>query len=258
MTEFEKYKKFIADNIFATSQDSLPRELLIKTDDIISIYYAPFDYINRRSRVVICGLTPGIRQALLALSEAHKQLKLGKNMNEVLKRAKEEASFGGSMRHNLIKILDFIGLNHKLGLSSCARLFSTDTHLVHYTSALRYPVFKNGGNYSGSPNILKHPLLVEQFNSYFLEEVKAIPIDCIWIPLGPKVSTVFGYMEKKGILTSERVFHGLPHPSGANAERIAYFLREKESINLSSKTNAKVIDAARSAILKKITALHWE
>ena len=54
------------------------------------------------------------------------------------------------MRTNLVKMLDHIGANHYLRLSSSAELFGTRKDLVHYTSALRYPVFKNGENYSGS------------------------------------------------------------------------------------------------------------
>jgi len=45
-------------------------------------------------------------------------------------------------------------------------------------------------------------------------------------PLGPKVAQVFEMLIKQGVLDSNQILFGLPHPSGANAERIAYFLRK--------------------------------
>ncbi|MBU2009852.1 MAG: hypothetical protein KJ624_08480 [Chloroflexi bacterium] len=250
---FNKYRDFIGGHSF--SSNCLPRELLMDSDGVISVFYAPFDYVNGSSKVVICGITPGVQQALLALDEAHRQLNLGKSVNEVLKLAKERASFGGPMRRNLVQMLDFVRLSHKLGLQSCSQLFSSDTNLVHYTSALRYPVLRNGGNYNGSPDMTKHPLLARQVDSYLVEEVNTLPTNAIWIPLGPNVSSVLRHLETRGILKPDRVLHGLPHPSGANAERISYFLAQKEKSRLSPKTDGVAIDNARRAILAKIAGL---
>jgi hypothetical protein len=48
------------------------------------------------------------------------------------------------------------------------------------------------------------------------------------------------------------VLAGLPHPSGANAERISYFLGRKSKEALSSKTNATKIDEAKLVLLKQL------
>lgn len=45
---------------------------------------------------------------------------------------------------------------------------------------------------------------------------------------------------------------GMPHPSGANAERIAYFLGRKPKAALSAKTNADTIDAMKSQLLAQL------
>ena len=56
-------------------------------------------------------------------------------------------------------------------------------------------------------------------------------------------------------MKAERILHGLPHPSGANAERVAYFLGRKERAALSSKTNGAQLDAARQALLAQMDGL---
>jgi hypothetical protein len=45
----------------------------------------------------------------------------------------------------------------------------------------------------------------------------------------------------------------LPHPSGANAERIAYFLGNKARESLSIKTNPDLLDQAKVKILEKLS-----
>ena len=56
-------------------------------------------------------------------------------------------------------------------------------------------------------------------------------------------------------IASCQVLAGLPHPSGANAERIQYFLGRKDASRLSEKTNASLLDAARAALFSKVTQL---
>ena len=57
-------------------------------------------------------------------------------------------------------------------------------------------------------------------------------------------------------MKKDRILDGLPHPSGANAERIAYFLGRKNKDALSVKTNAEKLDHAKSSMIRKIQALN--
>ncbi|WP_213064132.1 hypothetical protein [Acinetobacter indicus] len=115
-------------------------------------------------------------------------------------------------------------LNKKLNIESTASLFNEDAHLVHTTSVLRHPVFVGKKDYSGSnPSMIKHPLMLGSIETYLKQEIHQLP-NAIYIPLGPKVAQVFEMLIKQGVLDSNQVLFGLPHPSGANAERIAYFL----------------------------------
>jgi hypothetical protein len=126
---------------------------------------------------------------------------------------------------------------------------------MHVTAVLRQPIFVNGKNYNGaSPNMLTTPLLQAQILDYFAFEAGATP-DALYVPLGPKVSLALSWLARRGVLDEARILHGIPHPSGANAERIAYFLGRKQKAALSSRTNGSQIDADRLALRGKMAAL---
>ena len=40
------------------------KNFLIKKENNIEIYYAPFDYINSKAKIMIVGITPGLQQIL--------------------------------------------------------------------------------------------------------------------------------------------------------------------------------------------------
>lgn len=254
MSHFAQFQPLIADATdFAGTP--LPTALRMSQEGTLETFYAPLDYINPQARVVICGITPGLQQATRALQEAQLQLRAGTAVEQARKLAKQTASFAGAMRSNLIALLDAIGLQQHLGIDSCASLFASHSHLVHYTSALRYPVFIKGENYSGTPSMLKRPTLRQQIDQHLSEEVRQLGTDCVYVPLGPKVTEVFEYLQQQGLLRSEQILNGLPHPSGANAERISYFLGRKSRDTLSSKTNPAALDAARTRLLDKMQQL---
>ena len=105
--------------------------------------------------------------------------------------------------------------------------------------------------------MLTTPLLQDQMLAYFAAEAALLP-DAVWVPLGPKVGLALDWLARRGILDQGRILHGLPHPSGANAERIAYFLGRKEKTALSSRTNGDQIDADRRRLAARMAALGLE
>lgn len=252
---FEHYLDSLRGLTFHPDSKELPKSLLMEEAGNISVYYAPFDYVNPDAKIVICGITPGFQQAALALQEVTKQLNSGSSIEEAKQSAKNTASFGGPMRSNLIRLLDFIGVNEVLGLSTTFELFGKSGHLVHFTSALRYPVFRAGKNYSGTPSMLSNQVLRNQLERFLLPELENFDDKTIYIPLGPKVEEALKFCIQRGAIKPEQVLSGLPHPSGANAERISYFLNEKTKESLSVKTNAEKIDSARKAVLAKVSKL---
>lgn len=219
----------------------------------LETYYAPFEYINEHAQVVICGITLGMQQARKALSTAKDALVEGKTITVAQRLAKESASFAGAMRKNLIAMLDDVGLAERLGLTSASELFGGRRDLVHYTSALRYPVFREGKNYSGAPSMVTHAGLRWQLDDHLAEEAEALR-SAFWIPLGPKVAEGLKYLTHRGVLNSENVLEGLPHPSGANAERISIFLGRKAPEMASVKTNAAQLLAGRERVVAKVAS----
>lgn len=79
--------------------------------------------------------------------------------------------------------------------------------------------------------------------------------NAIFVPLGPKVSEALAWMTAEGAIDGSRVLDGMPHPSGANAERIAYFLGRKARNQLSTKTNADKLDKAVAGLMEKMAAI---
>lgn len=223
-------------------------------DGDVAVHYSPFDFVRTGAKVAIVGITPGAQQSRNALASMHAALAGGAGVEEALRMAKDHASFSGAMRSNLVAMLDHVGVARWLGIPSTASLWGEHVHFAHFTSVLRYPVFVGGRYYGGaSPDMQSHPLLRRQIDTWFGSELALLP-DVLWVPLGDKVAVaVRSVADRKGI--SPRILDGLPHPSGANAERISYFLGRKAREVLSLKTNPEKIDAGRRRALAAMERL---
>ncbi|AND70627.1 hypothetical protein ATSB10_31730 [Dyella thiooxydans] len=250
----EMLNRFRSTVLNLQSASVLDQRLLISQSGDLATYYSPFEHLNEQARVVLVGITPGKFQAQAALDQLRACLREGFSDADALRRAKETASFSGSMRTALVEMLDRIGLHVALGLRSSADLFGTARSLVHYTSVLRHPVFAKGENYAGNPAILRTPYLKGMTDQWLADEVRKLP-NALWIPLGKEPTAVMRSFAERGLIEGDRVLDGLPHPSGANAERIAYFLGRKQRGQLSSKTRAESIDSARDVLIRKVSGV---
>ena len=103
--------------------------------------------------------------------------------------------------------------------------------------------------------MIKTPFLQEQLVQNFAGEIAPLYSSALFIPLGPKVSEGLNWLARQGFVKEEQILHGLPHPSAANMERIAYFLGRKQKYLLSTKTNGDQLDAARSSILTQLATV---
>ena len=233
---------------FKPNSKQLPESLKLFDDGQISCYYAPFEYINRQAKIVICGITPGLTQANIALAKAAEMLNGSHSIETAQKSAKNTASFAGTMRNNLVQMMDKVGLQRRLNISSCDALFSEQKHLVHYTSALRYPVFKNDANYNGTPSMIRHNWLRGIVETCLAKEARTLGRDVLWLPLGERVDKALQHLCSRGDLRQEQILPGILHPSGANIERIKVFLGEKDPRSVSKKTNASKIPECSSQL----------
>ena len=232
MTQIEKYRSFIMTLPpgSLSKEQLLVKELLIQEDKDMSIYYVPYEYVNKRAKVMIIGITPGFTQMELAIRCAREDLLQGVPSDLIDQRAKKLASFAGSMRKNLIEMLNQIGLPGAIGIESSGLLFEERRDLLHTTSVIRYPVFRQGKNYTGhSPAILKSDTLYRYAESILLPELLEVK-DALIIPLGKSVSDVVQDFVDKGWLAGERYLFEMPHPSGANGHRKKQFEQSRSGM----------------------------
>jgi len=248
--EFSQFRDAVAS--YQSTPGRLPQELAISSGQKgLSTWYAPFEHINTSARLVICGITPGWQQADKALCAARDALRAGQSDADAVRSAKNIGSFAGVMRTNLTRMLNHIGMQGHLGLDCCGDVFGHRNDLVHYTSALRYPVFKDGKDYSGSGAMVSDPYLWDQSSQMLGEEIAALG-GTLWLPLGSAAIKVFEKLVRQSTIREESVLFGMPHASGANAERIKYFLGEKSRDDLSIKVNPEIIEKGRAALLAKL------
>ncbi len=89
--------------------------LLLKSSGRLQEYYAPHNEIaSSRAKVLIAGLTPGWRQMEISLRTMRRALLDGRDAPEACLMAKREARFAGSMRRDLLAMLERLGLPGKL------------------------------------------------------------------------------------------------------------------------------------------------
>ncbi len=253
---FSRYRETIRrlDLATVTSPEQIPAAFLLGREGRYSAHYIPFESIHEGARVVVVGITPGFVQWKNAMRETQRQLALGADDAAALRAARLAGAFSGAIRPNFVALLDAIGVQRWLGIASCATLFDQHAGLVQVSGILRHPIFVDHKNYSGSPPMTRNAFLREQVLRYFAQEATLLP-DALYIPMGASVSVGLDWLADEGVIRRERILHGLPHPSGANAERVAYFLGKKERSALSAKTNGAQIDAARAALLAQMAQL---
>jgi hypothetical protein len=115
------FKSVASTQMAAVTEQSVTRpDLRLIGDGRVAIYYAPVDSVNTRARLALVGITPGRQQAALAWTAALEALGEGCSDDEVLHHAKRTAAFGGSMRRNLVEMLDVLGVAQHLELESCS------------------------------------------------------------------------------------------------------------------------------------------
>jgi len=247
--------RFSAHVSASTGNDLLADEtLMLARDGRLRIQWAPFDHTPRTARLVIVGITPGREQAANALHALGQALRSGQDLDGAMRHAKLVGSFSGPLRTNIVRMLDSIGVQQALDVPTCMSLFDAAHEQVHFTSALRYPVFLDGANYNGNPDLLRTPLLREMVETFLADEARALP-GALWLPLGPKPTAALRHLVSLGVLPANRVLEGMPHPSGANGERIKFFLGQKPKAELSRKTRPDLIELAREMLLAQVGRL---
>jgi hypothetical protein len=227
---FDRFKDAIRDLPARIDRATLLSDTFrLYSDQQLTIYYAPFDRVNTRARLAIVGVTPGWTQMEIGYRTARQGLLDGSEDDEILASAKRAVSFAGSMRTNLVTMLDALGLPEVLGASTRS-LFDERSDLLHTTSAIRYPVFVDGANYTGHrPRPLDSSILAA-FVEERLDAELASAGSALIIPLGDAVERCLDFLVRRDHLPRERCLFGFPHPSGANGHRARLFSERRDGL----------------------------
>ncbi|WP_428909977.1 uracil-DNA glycosylase family protein [Niallia sp. Krafla_26] len=215
-----------------TKQDLLREEFLVDKEESMEIYYAPHnEYINLEAKVMIVGITPGWKQMKTAYEQFLKSMVSGEDLETCLKETKQAAGFAGSMRTNLVHMLDQCDLPRILGISKSSDLFGKSRSLLHTTSIIKHPVFIKGKNYTGhQPTINRSSLLQHYAYREFPNELAQMATPALVIPLGKTVEQVILRLLEEQKQLDHTYLFGFPHPSGANGHRIHQFQQQQSQL----------------------------
>jgi len=209
-------------------EDLLVPDTRLWREGPVDIYYAPHnEYVNRGARIVIVGLTPGWQQMELAYRTASLALGRGCSAEDACREAKLVARFAGSMRRNLVGMLNELGLAQRFGRTDAAEWFEGAVNDLHTAAVLPQPVFVGGLNYTGhrpplTPGAKLYGFAVDSLRAELSSLGRALVI-----PLGRTVELVCAALVAEGSLRENRCLRGFPHPSGANGHRHRQFAQTK-------------------------------
>jgi len=217
-----------------SKEEILISDFLIEKDDDIEIYYSPHnEHINSKARVFIVGITPGFQQMSTAISTARREFERSDDIEKIQYKCKQAARFSGSLRNNLISMLDEVGLNKHLKIDSSSELFGDKDYLLHTVSLIPYSVFVKGQNYSGhTPKLIRSEFLMKYIYENFVDELKELDNarSILIVPLGRSVEEVLFKLCKSNIVREDQVLKGFPHPSGANVNRVVQLEENRENM----------------------------
>ena len=190
-----------------------------KYDEKIVFKPTEFDYVNPNAEVVIVGITPGNNQI-----DGSRE---GLTKHEI----KRKYAFAGGMRPNLVKMLDYVGVNHILGIASCSSLWGDDFDRVEMTSLLKeatYEVNRKGEEvmFKDARKIAKSEKLTWMLNNGFVSDCSQYGHARLFVACGPGVYDVLTNLKQQGVITAPIV--GIAHPSGGNMGRICCYVGTKE------------------------------
>jgi hypothetical protein len=246
-SNLKRYEVFLPATAPASLGD-LPHELRIYGDSKIEIWFSPMGLGVTNPEIWILGITPGWNQMRIAYEGAAAALEHGSSPAEASAKMKPNVAFAGTMRNNLVAMMDELGFPEVFGISTSADLFGSE--LLRTGSVLKYPVF-NGSqnntqndtrnstrnyiqnyirNYNGhTPNPIKHPALRQMIDTVLAGELKSIG-RCLILPLGKAVESVLQYSVSRGLVNDDQILSGFPHPSGANGHRKKQFEQHRERL----------------------------
>lgn len=178
-----------------------------------------FDYVNPKAEVVIVGITPGNSQ--------QKGSREGMSPREI----KRKFAFAGTLRKNMVRMLDYIGLNSLLRIDTCASLWEQDFDRVEMTSLLKdatYVVGQRGKTmFKDTEIIAKSKELSEKYENGFVRDCEQYKQAKLFVACGQGVYDELMKLKGRGVITAPVV--AIAHPSGNNGVRVLYYMGQLDS-----------------------------
>lgn len=212
-------------------------DTILATEGRYSLAYVPFEHVNRKAKIVIVGITPGPTQREQAYAEASRLLWNGADDESVLAGIKKIAAFGGpTMRPNLERMIDGMGISRHLGIARAADLWGAKTSLMHATSVVPHAAFVRNKPFAGSfSEILRSPILRECFEADFVASLDQLPPTALFVGLGPTPAEALAFAARQGLIDEARVLGWLAHPSTNSGSQVAVYLGETDPKDLKPK-----------------------
>jgi len=192
---------------------------MTRLDEKFAFEPTGFDYVNPKAEVVIVGITPGNSQ--------QKGSREGMSPREI----KRKFAFAGTLRKNMVRMLDYIGLNSLLRIDTCASLWEQDFDRVEMTSLLKdatYVVGKSGKTmFKDTEIIAKSKELSEKYENGFVRDCEQYKQAKLFVACGQGVYDELMKLKERGVITAPVV--AIAHPSGNNGVRVLYYMGQLDS-----------------------------
>ncbi|MCI6275741.1 MAG: hypothetical protein MR639_03185 [Clostridium sp.] len=212
-----------------TKEELLTPDFLIAKDKNLEIYYCTHnEYINHKAKIFIIGITPGFFQMNRSIVIAREAIERGIPISDIPYLCKVGARFSGSIRKNIISMLNELNMCHALNIADANSLFEENSYLLHSTSLIPFSTFRNQKNYTGyQPPLKSTPFLMKYVEENLYPQLDLLK-NTLVIPLGKCVEGILVDYIKAGLLDDSKCLLGFPHPSGANGHRKLQFEIHKE------------------------------
>ena len=196
--------------------------IMSKIDEKIVFKPTEFDYVNQEAEVVIVGITPGNSQI--------KGLRDGMTKREI----KRTYAFAGNMRPNLVRMLDYVGVNRLLDIETCSSLWEEDFDKVEMTSLLKEATYVVNSKceevmFRHAKDIVKSEKLSRMLNDGFVKDCCKYEKARLFVACGVGVYDILMSLRENDIIKAPVI--AIAHPSGANMGIISCYLGKKEPKN---------------------------
>lgn len=234
--------------------------VVVNHTGVYRMTYVPFEYANTQARLILVSSTPGYTHHKLACKLTAQLLTQKAGEIVILRENKRQAELGGgTIRLNLIRMLDHFRIGHRFGLSDASALWDHGFCHLQPVALLPLSTTKRGIPFAGGlPEILSVPMLAQAFQSLFMARLRLIHPDAVYVALGQCAWSGLQHAVSQGFVRQDQLVGMLPSPARSGST-LDYFLR---NLSLGQMAELKLrrhhiewLDAAHAGITASLERL---